>query len=294
MDKKNDSLLFDGGRWKLYRYTLDPSQAHWLYSPDGGIHWMSPGKDELTEVHDELARRLLAERAEQEKLDEHNDRAEAEPFYAVVERVNAHSEQLNVVGSTFIPEVRGRLSTLEAAYGQLGKVEMRHAELERRIAELDKNLAREIEQRTLETRESRRNHAVYERVQAELIEELEALKTKVASLSGTQPDQAAPPEAAPGATLRWDRIQGIMVDDRDKIALDLSDYFEDGNMSRKDHDLLEKLADLWSAWGPEGYLRDRLYNAAAANPDAFRFENFGGWFRQLRSELLAKPWKEGV
>ena len=42
-------------------------------------------------------------------------------------------------------------------------------------------------------------------------------------------------------------------------VLDLGDY---DNLRPEEHAWLSRLADLWSAWGDKGYLRERLVNRA--------------------------------
>jgi hypothetical protein len=223
-----------------------------------------------TLVYQELARRLLAERAEQEKLDDHNDSLE------------------------------------EAA---------RIARIESRLWELDKNLAREVERRALETKEQRRNCATYERVQADLIAEVEGLKAAF-----SRPGPAAAPEAPlkklykcagqycpglpwppsqhrhpescvtppPSGSLRWERGANRMVNSDGVEVLDLGDC---DNLRPEEHAWLSRLADLWCAWGSEGYLRELLVGSRYSGADTS--EGVLVWFRRLRSELLARPWKEG-
>ncbi len=216
---------------------------------DDGEGWREVNVPTLTE----LARRLLAERAEQERLDDHNDKAEA--------------------GAAEVPDLQDRLDHLESNIrsaaeaigrnvqsdgelrGRIARLEITKEGLDRRLTELDENLAHQTGKLSLLAR-----------------------RVLLNSMAETV-SRKAPPPALPAGGLRWDSKQGIMVDDRDRIALDLSDYFEAGNMSQKDHALLEKLADLWCAWGDRGYLRERLTSTGGSAA-----------FRQLRSELLAVPW----
>lgn len=235
----------------------------------------------------ELARRLLAERAEQEKLDDFNDGLERRAAWSVL---NEHDNRLNfqqAAHGQLREEVRVLEERVHSLIGDAGKSRAGlersfavHDEelggLDRRVTELDQNLAREVE----------RLAAV-----DEIVRRLDA---DVAFLrDAAAPPQGAPPEIGrvPPGGLAWERGRSCMVDTEDKLILDLSDY---DNLSPKDHDLLEKLADLWCAWGPEGYLRERLVKSV--NVDG---QLFPGWrdhpdFRQLRSELLAFVWKEGI
>lgn len=70
------SVLWRGSSWRAHLAGKD-DPAYWFYSPDGH-HWIPASESDLTEVHHELGRRLLAERREQEKLDDHNDQMEGE------------------------------------------------------------------------------------------------------------------------------------------------------------------------------------------------------------------------
>lgn len=253
-----------------------------------GSGW-APHPQGATLVYKELGRRLLAEQAEQEKLDDHNDKLEEKAFAGwrrglAEGRLNFQQE----AHRQLLKEARALEQCFAARDKELGG-------LDRRLTELDKNLAREIEQRTLETKEQRRNCATYERVQADLIAKVEGLEAALSNMT-LRPKQVAAPEAPPAGNLRWDRTQGIMVDDKDKIVLDLSDYFEDGNMSPADHDLLETLADLYCAWGPRGYLRERLVESATSSGPCYPGDAWRDHpdFRQLRSELLAFVWREGA
>ncbi len=246
------------------------SDGSWEYLPWIGSSDWARSFSMKHPLYQELARRLLAEWAEQEKLDDHNDKAEAEE-----QEINVQAAQMGKILARHA-EIERRLADLDA---NLFKALEVHA---RRVSELDVNLAREVEQGArLEARTFRANERL-----GVLESTLHRLEGDVALLGLRErviEKPAAAPAAPPAGALRWDRTQGIMVDDKDQLVLDLSDYFEAGNMAPKDHDLLERLADLWSAWGEKGYLRERL--TEADYPVISR-----EWFRQLRSELLAVPW----
>ncbi len=198
----------------------------------------------------ELARRLLAERAEQERLDDHNDKMEARA-----------------------------LRLLQVQETELAGLDREVTLLKQRVAELDKNLAHEVEQRALETRELR------------------------GSCATSRPGPAAALEAPPADKLSSDAIvlapigamalswtkENRMVDPDGRVALDLGDY---DNLRPEEHAWLSRLADLWSAWGDKGYLRERLKEAATSSGPMFPDDAWRDHpdFRQLRSELLAVPW----
>lgn len=284
MNDKETTLVEPEVLWEKgpVRFRADGEWQRWVESNfDSKYHrgtWVKA--NDLSEtaigfVLQELARRLLVEREEQEKLDDHNDSLEEgiEPFYVALKEVNEHRRRLNH------HQTRLNIQT-------------------RRLEELDKNLAREIEQRALETKEQRRNCATYERVQADLIATVEGLK---AALSLSSP--AAAPEAPPADKLSSDAVvlapidtpalswtkENRMIDPDGRVALDLGDY---DNLRPEEHAWLSRLTDLWSAWGDGGYLRERLEGVDLTEIPSHRVFGFINWFNQLRSELLAKPWKE--
>lgn len=305
------------GGWYAFKILADGSA--WSCHPRSG-DWIKMDGDRMHPAIRELARRLLAERIEQERLDDHNDKREAEAFAEW--RSGLAAEHLKHYIAKLEDELRGRLARLEIA----------KESLDGRVQELDTNLAREIDQRTLETRELRGSCAACEH---DLIATVKRLNVDlnngrgrvdimwellfnnlyhpvtpwrdgrevVGALSVLRfidqeldwPGPAVAPEAPPADKLSSDAIvlapidapalswtkENRMVDPDGRVALDLGDY---DNLRPEEHVWLSRLVDLWCAWGPEGYLRERL----ATEP-----RKAIHWFDQLRSELLAKPWKEG-
>lgn len=291
------SVPYDqGSGWCAFQIRADGSVWFSLNGPWGEVTWEEVNLAKSHPALRELTRRLLAERAEQERLDDHNDRLEEEGYPTddlgkLERRLNIHTAQIAELRA-----IEGRLAALE-------KEDTDRTMLAGRVQELDANLAREIGRvALLESRSFRVN------------ERLDAIEARTAppSLGVTCPPPPREVVAAlrdsgiaeevtervegwggppHGKGLAWERGYNCMVNP-EGIVFDLSDY---DNLSPRDHDLLEKLADLWNAWGPEGYLR-RLLLAQVVLPAS---EEWAWWrdhpdFRQLRSELLAKPWKEGA
>jgi len=274
------------GGWYAFKILADGSA--WSCHPLGG-NWIKMDGDRMHPAIRELARRLLTERAEQERLDDHNDEMEASQPLWVVEAEHLE-ERLRRVEAIADPVALAILRGQSGLHSDpLNTLEAKMATLGHRVEELDKNLAREVERRALETKEQHRNCAVYERVQADLIAAVEGLR---AALS--RPSPAAAPEAPPA--LRWERGANRMINSDGVEVLDLGDC---DNLRPEEHAWLSRLADLWCAWGDHGYLRERLVNASGRGNATTK----GWWqdhpdFRQLRSELLAVPWlferKEGI
>lgn len=239
----------------------------------------------------ELIRRLLEERKQQEALDEHNDKMETATYLAEEQKEAGVSEQA-AVWST-LESHRYRLEVLESSAGLTlleqrdpAQVEENNA-ISRRLARVEEDLFLVRGQAAhVDEREAADFEAARIRLDT-LARDLKAWQSTVYNLADVDAGPRIRSLEGKGAAVRFRLDQ---LNERiSRLETGASRPAEDlpGQLTERP-DGMDALQAVWKLWGPDGELRTRLADTLPP-VDSLRSENFEGWFRQLRSELLALP-----